>query len=76
LVIDPKPYVGDPCYDALQHILNWDDRLQSDPVDIARRMADLLELDAARLASWLFARCVQESIRVPALGEVAVRLAP
>jgi streptomycin 6-kinase len=22
LVIDPKPYVGDPTYDALQHLLN------------------------------------------------------
>lgn len=23
LVIDPKPYVGDPTYDVLQHLLNW-----------------------------------------------------
>ena len=32
LVIDPKPFVGDPTYDALQHHLNCQDRLVSDPV--------------------------------------------
>ncbi|MBO0684824.1 MAG: hypothetical protein J2P45_16855, partial [Candidatus Dormibacteraeota bacterium] len=31
LAIDPKPYVGDPTYDALQHMLNCDARLQADP---------------------------------------------
>ena len=35
LVIDPKPFVGDPTYDALQHILNCRDRLHADP-DSAR----------------------------------------
>jgi streptomycin 6-kinase len=29
LVIDPKPFVGDPAYDAVQHMLNCDDRLAS-----------------------------------------------
>ena len=31
LLIDPKPYVGDPTYDALQHMLNCDRRLYGDP---------------------------------------------
>jgi streptomycin 6-kinase len=30
LVIDPKPYVGDPAYDVLQHMLNCDGRLAAD----------------------------------------------
>ncbi len=34
LVIDPKPFVGDPTYDALQHMLNCDDRLRADPVGL------------------------------------------
>ena len=46
LVIDPKPYVGDPTYDALQHLLNCDRRLHADPHALARRIADLLGLDA------------------------------
>src|SRR5439155_15671600 len=31
LVIDPKPYVGDPAYDVLQHMLNCEDRLAAHP---------------------------------------------
>jgi streptomycin 6-kinase len=76
LVIDPKPYVGDPTYDVLQHLLNCEQRLLADPIGLAHRIADLLELDAGRLINWLFARCVQESIDQPVLGEVAARLAP
>ena len=76
LVIDPKPYVGDPTYDALQHMLNCDRRLHSDPRGLAHRLAGLLELDADRLLLWLFARCVQESAEFPALGAVARRIAP
>ena len=76
LMIDPKPYVGDPTYDALQHLLNCDERLQADPRALARRMADLLELDHERLLLWLFARCVQESPDWPALADVARRIAP
>jgi streptomycin 6-kinase len=76
LVIDPKPYVGDPTYDALQHMLNCDERLRADPHDLARRMADLLGLDHERLLLWLFARCVQESPDWPTLAETARRVAP
>ena len=75
LVIDPNPYVGDPTYDALQHMLNCGDRLRADPRGLARRMADLLELDPERLVLWLFARCVQESPDWPGLDDVARALA-
>lgn len=76
LMIDPKPYVGDPTYDALQHLLNCDQRLQSDPLGLADRMATLLGLDSDRLRLWLFGRCVQESLDDPALADVARRIAP
>lgn len=76
LVIDPKPYVGDPTYDALQHMLNCDGRLHADPHGLVRRIADLLGLKAERLTLWLFARCVQESAQWPQLAEVARRVAP
>ncbi len=75
LMIDPKPYYGDPAYDVLQHMLNCD-RLGSDPRGLARRLAELLELDPRRVLQWLFARCVQESIDAPELAEVASVLAP
>jgi streptomycin 6-kinase len=75
LVIDPKPHVGDPAYDPLQHMLNCD-RLLADPAGLARRLADLLDLQRDRLLLWLFARIVQESPGQPQLAEVAMRLAP
>lgn len=71
LMIDPKPYVGDPTYDALQHLLNCDERLHADPRGLARRVADLLGLDTDRLLLWLFARCVQGSAEFPSLADVA-----
>jgi streptomycin 6-kinase len=76
LVIDPKPYVGDPAYDTLQHMLNFPERLAADPPGLADRMAGLLDLDPRRVRLWLFARCVQESVEEPDLREVAARLAP
>ena len=76
LVIDPKPYVGDPTYDPLQHMLNFPDRVVAEPYGFAQRMADLLDLDRERLQHWLFARCVQESVDHPHLRSVAVELAP
>jgi streptomycin 6-kinase len=76
LVIDPKPYVGDPAYDVLQHMLNCEDRLAADPAGLATRMARLAGLDAGRVRSWLFARSVQESIGSPLMCQVARRLAP
>jgi streptomycin 6-kinase len=76
LVIDPKPYVGDPSYDVLQHLYNCTERLPTDPHGLARRVADLAGLDRDRVLLWLFARCVQESPERPDLADVARRLAP
>jgi streptomycin 6-kinase len=76
LVIDPKPYIGDPAYDPLQHMLNFPGRLVTDPGGFADRMAGLLGLDPERLRHWLFARCVQESVGEPHLRTAAIRLAP
>lgn len=76
LVIDPKPYVGDPAYDLLQHMLNCEDRLAADPAGLADRMAGLAGVDAERVRQWLFARCVQESIGWPLMRRVAGQLAP
>lgn len=76
LVIDPKPFVGDPTYDALQHHLNCKDRLVSDPVALATRMAGLLGLDVERLLAWLFAYCVVQSVDFPWMLGVAEQIRP
>lgn len=76
LVIDPKPYIGDPAYDVLQHMLCCEDRLAADPGGLADRMAALAGLDAVRVRRWLFARSVQESSGSPLMRQVATRLAP
>lgn len=76
LVIDPKPFVGDPAYDAVQHMLNCDQRLFSDPLKLARRMAGLLEVEPERVRLWLFARCTQEALDNRAMRAPARRLAP
>jgi len=60
LVIDPKPFVGDPAYDATQHLLNCPARLRADPHGTIRRFADLLEVDDERIVLWLFARAAAE----------------
>ena len=75
LAIDPKPFVGDPAYDAVQHMLNCDERLAGDPAGLSRRMADLLDVDPERVRLWLFARCVQESLHDATMREPARRLA-
>lgn len=56
LVIDPKPFAGDPAYDATQHLINCRERLRSDPKGTIDRMADLLGLDRDRVRVWTFAR--------------------
>jgi streptomycin 6-kinase len=75
LVIDPKPYVGDPAYDPLQHLLNCPERLHADPLGLADRMADLTGVDRDRLRLWLFARCAVMSPSWPSLAPLAVSLA-
>ena len=60
LVIDPKPFVGDPAYDATQHLFNGPARLRSDPDGMIRRFADLLGVDHERVRLWTFARAAAE----------------
>jgi streptomycin 6-kinase len=60
LVIDPKPFVGDPAYDATQHLFNCDARLRSDPHGTICHIADLLGVDSERLRLWMFARAAAE----------------
>jgi streptomycin 6-kinase len=60
LVIDPKPFLGDPTYDATQHLFNCGARMRSDPEGTMRRLADLLGVDYERLRLWTFARAAAE----------------
>jgi streptomycin 6-kinase len=76
LVIDPKPFIGDPAFDPVQHMLNCDERLADNPAALACRMAGLLDLDPERVCLWLFARCAQESLHDVTMREIARRLAP
>ena len=75
VLIDPKPYVGDPHYDVLQHMFNDPDRLRSQPGPFADRMAALTGLDPTRVRRWLLARCVQEAGVLDAAAEAALSLA-
>jgi streptomycin 6-kinase len=59
-MIDPKPYLGDPHYDVLQHLINCRDRLIADPFGLISRIAALTDLDPDRIAEWMRARCVIE----------------
>jgi streptomycin 6-kinase len=60
LVIDPKPFVGDPAYDATQHLFNCRARLHADPNGTIHRIASLLDLDYERVRLWMFARAAAE----------------
>lgn len=56
LVVDPKPFIGEPAYDATQHLLNCKARVHANPRGTVTRFAELLEVDAERVRLWLFAR--------------------
>jgi streptomycin 6-kinase len=56
-------------------LLNCEERLAADPVGLAQRMADLLDLDGERVRQWLFARCMIEGIDDAMLQAVAAELA-
>ena len=60
LVIDPKPFSGDPAYDATQHLLNCKGRLENDPEGTIFRFAEQLQIDRERVRLWLFARLASE----------------
>jgi streptomycin 6-kinase len=79
LVIDPKPFVGDPAYDATQHLVNCKPRLLANPGDTIRRFADLLAVSPESVRLWTFARTAVESGDERSHGEalgLARRLAP
>lgn len=79
LAIDPKPFVGDPAYDATQHLLNCLERLRTRPTDTIRRFSDLLGVHFERVRWWTFARTATEpraNWRADDLEQVARRLAP
>jgi streptomycin 6-kinase len=60
LVIDPKPFVGDPAYDVTQHLFNCDSRLFRNPHGTIGRFADLVGVDYERVRLWTFARAAAE----------------
>jgi streptomycin 6-kinase len=60
LVIDPKPFVGDPAYDATQHLFNCGASLRADPDGTISRFADLLGGDQDCIRLWTFARAAAE----------------
>jgi streptomycin 6-kinase len=60
LIIDPKPFVGDPAYDATQHLFNCTERLRADPDGTIGRISDLLGVARERVRLWTFARAAAE----------------
>jgi streptomycin 6-kinase len=60
LVIDPKPFVGDPAHDVTQHLLNCRSRLRLHPERTIRNIADLAEVEYTRVRLWTFARASAE----------------
>lgn len=60
LVIDPKPFIGDPVYDLVQHLHVCEARLHADPMGMVTRLADLAEVDRERLQLWTFARAAAD----------------
>jgi streptomycin 6-kinase len=79
LAIDPKPFVGDPAYDATQHLFNCLDRMQTAPLATIRGFADRLGLAPERVRLWMFARCAAELRSAEGVNpwlDVARRIAP
>jgi len=69
LAIDPKPMCGDPAYDLWPLLGQVDDPFgRPEPVAVLRErvalLADLLDLDADRIAAWAFARCTESALWV------------
>jgi streptomycin 6-kinase len=60
LVIDPKPFVGDPASDATQHLLNSVARQRLDPHGRIQWVSDILGVDHERVRLWTFARAAAD----------------
>jgi streptomycin 6-kinase len=79
LVIDPKPFIGDPPYDVVQHLHNCEARLDADPRGMVKRLAELAEVDVERLQLWTFARAAADPRSEwgnPLWMDIARKLAP
>lgn len=77
LVIDPKPFMGDPAYDATQHLLGvFREQITSEPTEAIARFADLLEVERDRVRLWVFARAAAQTNALQDLVDLARRLAP
>ena len=79
LVIDPKPFIGDPPYDVVQHLHNCEARLHADPKGMVKRLGELTEVDVERLQLWTFARAAADprsDWSNPLWVDIARRLAP
>lgn len=79
LMIDPKPFVGDPAFDVVQHLINCEVRLHADPIALVTRVAGLAEVDPERARLWTFARVAadpREDWNTVLWIEVARKLAP
>lgn len=60
LVIDVKPYVGDPHYDLTQHLLNCMDRVELKGKEVIQKLAKACKLEEIRLQKWFYARLISE----------------
>jgi streptomycin 6-kinase len=60
LVIDPKPFLGDPAYDLTQHLFNCSASLCADPQGTIRSFAAQVGIDQERVRLWTFARAAAE----------------
>ena len=60
LAIDPKPFIGDRAYDPVQHLMNCETRLHSNPAGLIDRIAGLTEVDPERLRLWTFGRAAAD----------------
>ena len=60
LAIDPKPFLGDPAFDATQHLFNCSQKLRSNTDATINDFADLLGVDHERVRLWMFARAAAE----------------
>ncbi len=76
LMIDPKPYLGDPAYDLTQHLFNCLPRLLAAPAPTIGRLSSLAGVDPARVRLWCFARAVEASPQWAGMAELARLLSP
>jgi streptomycin 6-kinase len=72
----PKPYLGDPAYDPLQHMLNCPDGLVADPAGFADRMTAAAGPRGEPVAVLALRPGVLASLDRPFLGGVAAALVP